>query len=77
MKREEQFDLMAAKLDTIKTAYLRILNEDLFKSSVVPLEIQAPTWRDRWRHYPRRVRTYCETVWTALCGRDPYEWDDY
>jgi hypothetical protein len=70
------FDLMVAKMDTLKADMRRQLNEDLFGDALryaVMMPRRPLTWRDHLRNRLRRITAYWVTLGRALRGDDPYD----
>lgn len=67
------FDLMRAKMDALTREMEADLNRQLFRDDGPRVAVSpTPWWRRRWW----RVRGYLSTLWDALRGRHPYDWND-
>lgn len=75
---ERPFDLVAAKLESLKREMEQRLNEDIFRVDVTPgpgVTYRRNPWYVRWGW---RLRAYFSTLWKALRGvelEEPREWD--
>jgi hypothetical protein len=73
--RSESFDLIAAKLEAAKQSHLADLNRELFSTAASEYQPVVLTWRGQLRVWRLRAARYCATLWDALRGRDPYDFE--
>lgn len=72
----EAFDLLAAKIEHAKRQMQDEFERQLFTDGLgMHMPVRRLTWRERLQRRLWRVRGYFSTLWMALKGQDPYDYD--